>query len=98
MAYHLHLYIPNNPNPGGEAMAAIFKKDGKHFIRFVDSEGFERVMELKEGRKYLKKEFEKRKREMMYCKNNLQKTHIISAKTSIFFTTHNSMKGMFLGV
>ncbi len=79
-------------------MAAIFKKDGKHYIRFVDSEGFERIMELKEGRKYLMKEFEKRKEEILYRKKSLQKRYISSAKLSIFFTTHNSMKGIFLGL
>ncbi len=77
-------------------MAAIFKKDGKHFVRFIDSQGVERVMELVEGRKYLTEEFEKRKRMLMKCKKNLQNTHIPSAKLSKFFTlTRNSTTSLF---
>ena len=67
-------------------MAAIFKKDGKHFVKFVDSQGVERVMELMEGRKYLTEEFEKRKRMLLNCKKNLQNTYIPNAKLSKIFT------------
>jgi len=78
-------------------MAAIFKKEGKYYIKFTDSEGFSRVMELREGRKYLMREFELRKRKIIECKNNLQNIGFSGGKTSIFFTTHNSIKGNLLG-
>ncbi len=77
-------------------MAAIFKKDGKHFIRFIDNNGLERIMELKEGRKYLKNLFEERKREFLHRKKTLQNPFMESKNMSIFFTTHNSIKGEYL--
>ncbi len=79
-------------------MAAIFKKNGIHFIRFTDSSGVERVMTLKEGRKYLMEEFEKRKRSILNCKKVLQNQKNPSAKLSIFFTTHNNLKGNVLTI
>ncbi len=79
-------------------MAAIFKKDGKHFVRFVDSQGIERVMELVEGRKYLTEEFERRKRMLMNCKKNLQNTYITSAKLSKFFTLSSTATTSLLAV
>ena len=79
-------------------MAAIFKKDGKHFVRFVDSQGIERVMELVEGRKYLTEEFERRKRMLMNCKKNLQNTYISSAKLSKFFTLSSTTTTSLLAV
>ncbi len=78
-------------------MAAIFKKEGKYFIRFTDSKGFPREMELKEGRKFLMKEFEERKKKILNHKKDLQKTYIENNKMSIFFTTHNNTKGFLLG-
>ncbi|NPA53456.1 MAG: hypothetical protein GXO21_02175 [Aquificae bacterium] len=80
-------------------MAAIFKKNGKHYIRFIDSEGFERILELSKGKEILTKEFEKRKKEILYkCNNALQKEHVLNGKVSVFFTTHNTMKGIWLSI
>ncbi len=67
-------------------MAAIFKKDGKHFLKFVDSQGNERIMELREGKKYLTEEFERRKKILMECKKNLQNMYTSNTKLSNFFT------------
>jgi hypothetical protein len=46
-------------------MAAIYKKEGTYFIRFTDSQGTLRIMELSKGREVLTREFEKRKKELL---------------------------------
>ncbi|NPA54316.1 MAG: hypothetical protein GXO21_06580 [Aquificae bacterium] len=53
-------------------MAAIFKRDGIYFIKFKDSHGVLRIMELSKGKEILTKEFEKRKKEALFF---LEKSH-----------------------
>ncbi len=59
-------------------MAAIFRKGNTYFIRFKDSQGVLRVMELPKGREILNKEFEKRKRELQFFINRTQRENLVS--------------------